>query len=83
MSDTINHVAYRVSDLASEADRLGAQGFLALSEPTPAVAYGGQHIQFLINGDSFLIELIEAPVHEHRYFETDQVVRLDVAGSDR
>ena len=67
----INHVAYRVSDLASEADRLSAQGFIPLSEPRPAVAYGGRHIQFLINGDSFLIELIEAPAHEHRYFEYD------------
>src|SRR4051794_4408635 len=67
----LNHVAYRVADLACEAERLQGQGFRPVAEARSAIAYDGHRIQFLINAESFFIELIEAPEHKHRYVEFD------------
>jgi methylmalonyl-CoA/ethylmalonyl-CoA epimerase len=33
----------------------------------PAIAYGGRLIQFFVAPSRLMIELIEAPEHEHRY----------------
>ncbi len=63
----LNHVAYRVAALATEADRLEDAGFLVLGPPKPAVAYGGKPIQFFLSRTRLMIELIEAPDHEHPY----------------
>jgi methylmalonyl-CoA/ethylmalonyl-CoA epimerase len=67
--NVLNHVAYRVADLAAEAQRLRQVGFAAIADARPAVAYGQRAIQFFINADLFLIELIEAVEHQHRFFE--------------
>ncbi len=64
-----NHIAYRVADLAAEATRLRQAGFTAIAEPRPAVAYGQHAIQFFINADLFLLELIEAADHRHLYVD--------------
>ncbi len=63
----LNHVAYRVAALAAEADRLEGAGFLVLGPPKPAVAYGGRPIQFFLSRTRLMIELIEAPAHQHVY----------------
>ncbi len=63
----LNHVAYRVASLAAEADRFEALGFLVLGPPKPAVAYGGRPIQFFLSRTRLMVELIEAPDHEHIY----------------
>jgi methylmalonyl-CoA/ethylmalonyl-CoA epimerase len=63
----LSHVAYLVSDLAKERDRLHAAGAVATSLPKPAVAYGGNQIQFFVTPMRIMIELIEAPAHRHRY----------------
>lgn len=65
----LNHVAYRVADLGREARRLQRAGFRPLAEPQPAIAYGHRPIQFFTNADLFLLELIEAPHHRHRFHE--------------
>jgi methylmalonyl-CoA/ethylmalonyl-CoA epimerase len=61
----LNHVAYRVPDLAASAARLDDKGCVPAGEPKPAVAYGGCAIQFFISPLNLIIELIEAPHHAH------------------
>ena len=63
----LNHVAYRVADLAVGAARLKAGGAAKVSDPKPAIAYGGRPIQFFVTPLRFIIELIEAPDHEHAF----------------
>jgi methylmalonyl-CoA/ethylmalonyl-CoA epimerase len=63
----LNHVAYLVTDLATEGGRLRAAGAVPTADPKPAVAYGGKRIQFFVTPMRFIIELIEAPAHRHRY----------------
>ncbi|MBA3811052.1 MAG: VOC family protein [Caulobacteraceae bacterium] len=63
----LNHVAYTVPDLAAGAARLSAGGAARVSEPKPAIAYGGAPIQFFVTPLRFVIELIEAPDHRHDY----------------
>lgn len=72
--NVLNHVAYRVADLAAEAQRLRQVGFAAIADARPAVAYGQRAIQFFINADLFLLELIEAAEHQHRFFEQAAVL---------
>ena len=68
-SRILNHVAYLTPDLEQSAERLRRGGCMPFSDPTPAIAYDGRPIQFFISRYRFLIELIEAPDHQHR-FET-------------
>jgi methylmalonyl-CoA/ethylmalonyl-CoA epimerase len=63
----LNHVAYLVSNLEAEGEKLRDKGCGATSEPKPAVAYGGARVQFWISPLRFMIELIEAPGHQHIY----------------
>ncbi len=66
----LNHVAYLVPDLDAEAARIRRMRCLPAGAAMPAVAYGGKRVQFFITPLYFIIELIEAPDHAHRYFET-------------
>jgi methylmalonyl-CoA/ethylmalonyl-CoA epimerase len=63
----LNHTAYLVDDLAAAGERLHRHGCARTAEPRPAVAYGGCRIQFFVTPLRFVIELIEAPGHEHAY----------------
>jgi len=63
----LNHLAYRVEDLAQAAQTLRDQGCLPAGEPKPAQAYGGAPVQFFVSPLRFLIELIEAPDHIHPF----------------
>jgi methylmalonyl-CoA/ethylmalonyl-CoA epimerase len=63
----LNHVAYRTADLEASGARLRAQGCQATGCPKPALAYGGRKVQFWVSPLRFIIELVEAPEHEHRF----------------
>jgi methylmalonyl-CoA/ethylmalonyl-CoA epimerase len=57
----LNHVAYRVADLAADASRLRRARCVPTGAPRSAVAYGGRRLQFFLSPLKFYIELIEAP----------------------
>ena len=63
----LNHVAYLTADLEAEATRLEQLGSMMAGPAKPAVAYGGARVQFWITPQRFMVELIEAPGHEHSY----------------
>lgn len=65
--NVLNHLAYLVDDLPAAAARLVALEFVPVAEARPAVAYGGGLIQFFVAPSRLMIELIEAPGHQHRY----------------
>src|SRR5580658_9990519 len=44
----LNHVAYLVSDLSAESQRLRSAGGIPIGSPKPAVAYAGRRIQFFV-----------------------------------
>jgi len=70
-SNILNHVAYLVSDLAAEAERLQSAGAVPTGEPKPAIAYQNRRIQFFLTPLRFIVELIEAPEHQHVYVDSD------------
>lgn len=55
----LNHVAYTVSSVAEEAERLRQRGCLPLGPAQPAVAFDGARIQFFITPLRSILELIE------------------------
>ena len=61
----LNHVAYRVADLASAALAMRASGCAPIGEPRPAIAFNNCAIQFFATPLNTVIELIEAPSHVH------------------
>ena len=63
----LNHVAYLTADLDADAQRLQEMGSMMAGPAKPAVAYGGARVQFWITPQRFMVELIEAPGHEHVY----------------
>jgi methylmalonyl-CoA/ethylmalonyl-CoA epimerase len=63
----LNHVAYLVSDLGEAREHMRRSGCAPTSQPNPAIAYGGRNIQFFVTPLRFVIELIEAPGHQHAY----------------
>jgi methylmalonyl-CoA/ethylmalonyl-CoA epimerase len=65
-SRILNHVAYLVDDLAVEGERLRQTRCFPIGEPSPAIAYGGRLIQFYMSPINVIIELIEAPGHQHK-----------------
>ncbi len=69
----LNHVAYLVADIAGESLRLRSSGCVAVTQPTPAVAYGGARVQFFLTKLRFIIELIESPDHTHEIVGTGKI----------
>ena len=63
--NVLQHVAYLTGDLGMEGARLRAMGCQATGDPRPAAAYAGRPVQFWISPLRFMIELVEAPEHEH------------------
>jgi methylmalonyl-CoA/ethylmalonyl-CoA epimerase len=61
----LNHVAYLAADLEGEGQRLAGHGCCAAGDPRPALAYAGRRVQFWVSPLRFMVELIEAPEHEH------------------
>jgi methylmalonyl-CoA/ethylmalonyl-CoA epimerase len=69
--NVLNHLAYLVDDLPVAASRLRAMEFVQVAEARPAIAYDGRLIQFFVAPTRLMIELIEAPGHQHRYDNSD------------
>jgi methylmalonyl-CoA/ethylmalonyl-CoA epimerase len=65
----LNHLAYRVPELAEAARHLREGGCFPVGPANPAVAYRGCLIQFFVTPLRFLIEVIEAPQHQHGFVE--------------
>jgi methylmalonyl-CoA/ethylmalonyl-CoA epimerase len=63
----LNHVAYCVVYLKPHRERLEDAGYVAVSDPRPAIAYEGRHIQFFVSPIGLIVELIEALDHKHIY----------------
>lgn len=63
----LNHVAYLTPNLDDDAKELESKGSIMAGPPKPAVAYRGARVQFWISPQRFMVELIEAPAHEHVY----------------
>jgi len=63
----LNHVAYLTADLDADAQRLQEMGSMTAGPAKPAVAYRGGRVQFWVTPQRFMVELIEAPGHEHSY----------------
>jgi methylmalonyl-CoA/ethylmalonyl-CoA epimerase len=61
----LNHVAYLVPDLAAGEERMREAGCAPSGPAKPAIAYGGRRIQFFVTPLWLIVELIEAPGHQH------------------
>lgn len=66
----LNHVAYLVPNLGEAAARMRAAGCMPTADPKPAIAYGNQMIQFFMTPLNIIVELIEAPGHQHNFVQT-------------
>lgn len=69
----LNHVAYLVPDLDAAAEKLCNEGAMPVSEAQPAVAYEQQRVQFFLSPLRFIVELIEAPEHLHKFVSSERV----------
>ena len=67
----LNHVAYRVANLDLARDAMRLAGCAPTAKPKPAIAFGGQDIQFFVTPLNIIVELIEALDHQHR-FQSDE-----------
>jgi len=74
----LNHVAYLTTNLDAEGEHLRDQGCGAAGPAKPAVAYGGKRVQFWITPQRFMIELIEAPGHQHKYIAAETVMQSEI-----
>ena len=54
------HICYESSDLDKEVEELKSQGYKAVIEPRPAVAFGGRRVVFMMNIGFGLVEIVEA-----------------------
>ena len=66
----LNHVAYLVPNLDEAAARMRAAGCMPTADPKPAIAYGNRMIQFFMTPLNIIVELIEAPGHQHNFVQT-------------
>ena len=64
---TIHHVAYLVADLAREAGRLADAGLVPVGPAKPGLVFGNRPVQFFVSPSRFVLELIEAPDHQHEF----------------
>ncbi len=62
----IHHLCHSTDDIESACRSLSQQGMVLFSEPTPAVAFGGRRIAWLIGQDQVLTELVERGPQEPR-----------------
>jgi len=56
----LHHVCLEVTHLSRQLDLCKAAGQYIISPPTPAIAYGGRHIAFVMGEDRLLWELLQA-----------------------
>jgi methylmalonyl-CoA/ethylmalonyl-CoA epimerase len=55
----LNHLCHAVGDIEEACGRLRREGMVLIHPPTPAVAFGGHRIAWLMGRDRLLIELVE------------------------
>jgi methylmalonyl-CoA/ethylmalonyl-CoA epimerase len=55
----LHHVCYEVDDLESVLREAQRVGFVIVSDPTPAVAFGGRRIAWVCSKTRLLIEFLE------------------------
>ena len=55
----LNHLCYRVADIADACQSLENLGWHLISHPTPAVAFEGRRIAWLATPAMLLVELVE------------------------
>ena len=55
-----HHLCFQVDDLSQACDRLRDRSMLLITEPVPAVVFGGRHIAWLIDEAGLLVELVES-----------------------
>jgi methylmalonyl-CoA/ethylmalonyl-CoA epimerase len=77
----LNHVAYRVANLTEAGTHLRENGCVPAGPPKPAIAYRGCSIQFFVTPLRFIIELVEAPDHEHLFTEANKQSALSIPGA--
>jgi methylmalonyl-CoA/ethylmalonyl-CoA epimerase len=53
------HTCYEAADLGEDIERLRALDFAVLTDPVPAVAFGGRRVAFLWGALTGLLELVE------------------------
>lgn len=58
-SNILNHLAYRVRDIAAGAEHLRQQRHLPLGPAQPAVAFAGARVQFFLSPLGHIVELVE------------------------
>lgn len=63
----LNHVAYRTPDLLTAAAVLRGQGCIPLGLPAPAVAFGGQPVQFFLTPLRIILEVVQGAATVHRF----------------
>lgn len=59
MPGTPYHICYASDDLDREIGRLKQQGFKEIIKPSPAVAFGGKRVVFLMSLGFGLMEIVE------------------------
>ena len=58
---TLHHLCFETNDIQNECDRLRESDYLITMQPTPAAAFNGRNVAFLMAKDeNFLIELLQA-----------------------
>ena len=53
------HLAFLATDLIAEIERMQEQRAKLMFPPTPAVAFGGRQVAFVMLPNLFLVEIIE------------------------
>jgi methylmalonyl-CoA/ethylmalonyl-CoA epimerase len=57
----INHLCHSTPDIETACRSLEEQGMVIIQQPTPAVAFGGRRIAWLMGDDHVFTELVERP----------------------
>ena len=73
----INHLCHSTADIESACQFLQSEGMVIIQEPTPAIAFGGRRIAWLMGDDRVLTELVERAVWAE---QPDLVTRGEEAG---
>lgn len=59
---TLHHLCYEVAELDGAVERLRDRGLLLVGAPSPAPAFGGRRIAWLMDPAAPLVELVETGV---------------------
>lgn len=57
---SLHHLCFEVDDINAECERLRSKNYMVTFPPTPAVAFRGRNVAFLMSKDeNYLIELLQ------------------------